>query len=61
MRQSVAKALRKKLYGDKSSRARRYARDEQGTIHRLDLGAAYKKHKRAWKKLTEAERRAANS
>ncbi len=59
MRNSVAKAIRKKLYGDKSRRAKRYSRDEHGSIHRIDLGAVYKKNKRAWQKMTEAEKRQA--
>lgn len=56
MRNSVAKAIRKKLYGEKSRRSRRYARSETGMVIRMDLGGTYRRHKRAWNRLTKKER-----
>ena len=56
MRNSVAKAIRKKLYGDQSSRGRRYSRTPKGQVIRMDLGGTYRRHKRAWNRLTKRER-----
>ncbi|MFH2073918.1 MAG: hypothetical protein ABIJ57_01035 [Pseudomonadota bacterium] len=52
----MAKAIRKKLYGEKSRRSRRYARSETGMVIRMDLGGTYRRHKRAWNRLTKKER-----
>ena len=57
MRNSVCKAIRKKLYGDKSRRTKRYSQLDTGAIVHIDLVAMYRKHKRAWNRLTEAQKR----
>jgi hypothetical protein len=58
MRNSVCKAIRKKLYGDKSRRTKRYSRQlDTGAVVRMDVAGAYRKHKKAWNRLTEAQKR----
>ncbi len=46
MRGKKAKSIRKSVYGEKSIRARRYARNEAGTITNLGLRRTYQASKK---------------
>lgn len=51
MRGTVAKKIRRKVYGDLSYKVRRYATHKaSGAAVRVDLGSTYRKYKRLYMK-----------